>query len=85
MDERYAIIKRLDRYFVSLKAGNHQEIARSGPFETEEMARLIFPSERAKAAAAEALRLKAEEEAAAAERGNPRGTKTWNFAAANVR
>ncbi len=65
LDERYAIIKRLDRYFVSLKAGNHQEIARSGPFESEEAARLIFPSERAKAAA-ESLRLKAEEEAKAA-------------------
>lgn len=36
--ERYAIIEDTGNYFVTLKAGNHKEIARSCPFDSEENA-----------------------------------------------
>ena len=81
LEERYAILEKMGRYFVILKAGNHQEIARSCPYDSEAAARAIFPSGRAETArlkaealaaaaaakaAAEAAALKAEQEAAAA-------------------
>jgi outer membrane protein OmpA-like peptidoglycan-associated protein/uncharacterized protein YegP (UPF0339 family) len=47
MEERYAILEKMGRFFVILKAGNHQEIARSCPFNSEAEARAIFPSGRA--------------------------------------
>jgi outer membrane protein OmpA-like peptidoglycan-associated protein/uncharacterized protein YegP (UPF0339 family) len=46
VEERYTIEKVRNFYFVVLKAGNHQEIARSCPCETEEAARKFFPSAR---------------------------------------
>jgi outer membrane protein OmpA-like peptidoglycan-associated protein/uncharacterized protein YegP (UPF0339 family) len=49
VEERYTIEKVRNYYFVVLKAGNHQEIARSCPCETEEAARKLFPSARRKA------------------------------------
>jgi outer membrane protein OmpA-like peptidoglycan-associated protein/uncharacterized protein YegP (UPF0339 family) len=68
LEERYAIIEKLSHYFTILKAGNHQEIARSCPYDSEATARALFPSARAEAARlkaeAEAARLKAEAEAA---------------------
>ncbi len=47
MEERYAVLEKMGRFFVILKAGNHQEIARSCPFNSEAEARAIFPSGRA--------------------------------------
>jgi outer membrane protein OmpA-like peptidoglycan-associated protein/uncharacterized protein YegP (UPF0339 family) len=52
LEERYAVLEKMGRYFVILKAGNHQEIARSCPFSSEAAARAIFPSGRAAVAAA---------------------------------
>jgi uncharacterized protein YegP (UPF0339 family) len=46
-EDRYSVMERMGRYFVCLKAGNHQEIARSCPYDSEAGARLIFPSGRA--------------------------------------
>ncbi len=73
LEERYAIMEKIGRYFVILKAGNHQEIARSCPKDTEAAALAMYPKARAEAvrlkaeaAAAEAARLKAEAEATAA-------------------
>jgi uncharacterized protein YegP (UPF0339 family)/outer membrane protein OmpA-like peptidoglycan-associated protein len=72
LEERYAVLEKMGRYFVILKAGNHQEIARSCPFDSEAAARAIFPSGRAETARlkaeaiAAAAAAKAEEEAAAA-------------------
>lgn len=73
IEERYSIMENLGHYFVILKAGNHQEIARSCPYDSEAAARTLFPSARAamlakvKAEAeAAAAKLKAEAEAAAA-------------------
>lgn len=54
MEERYSILPKAGKYFVILKAGNHQEIGRSCPFDSEEDAKSIFPSERAKRKAAAA-------------------------------
>ncbi len=45
-EERFSIVERAGHYFVILKAGNHQEIARSCPFNTREEALALFPSER---------------------------------------
>ncbi len=53
MEERYAIMEKMGRFFVILKAGNHQEIARSCPYDSEEAARAIFPSGRLVRAQAE--------------------------------
>lgn len=64
IEERYSIMEKLGRYFVLLKAGNHQEIARSCPYDSEAAALALYPNARAAAAAAEAARLKAEIEAA---------------------
>ncbi|MBL0246536.1 MAG: DUF1508 domain-containing protein [Sphingobacteriales bacterium] len=51
LEERYATIQLADRTWVlSLKAGNHQEIAQSCPVASEEAAKAFLPSERAKAA-----------------------------------
>ena len=40
----------MGRYFVILKAGNHQEIARSCPFSTEAAAGMLYPTARIRAA-----------------------------------
>ena len=67
LEERYAILEKMGRYFVILKAGNHQEIARSCPYDSAAAARAIFPSGRAEMARLQAeAAAKAEEEAAAA-------------------
>jgi outer membrane protein OmpA-like peptidoglycan-associated protein len=47
--ERYSIEQAHDVYFVVLKAGNRQEIARSCPLESEAVARALFPSEKSPA------------------------------------
>lgn len=50
LEERYATIEKFSRYFTILKAGNHQEIARSCSYESAAAAMAIYPSARAKAA-----------------------------------
>jgi uncharacterized protein YegP (UPF0339 family)/outer membrane protein OmpA-like peptidoglycan-associated protein len=55
IEERYGIDEYRGVYFTTLKAGNHQEIARSCPYKSEAEARSLFPSERAKALAAMSL------------------------------
>jgi uncharacterized protein YegP (UPF0339 family) len=45
-EDRYSVMERMGRYFVCLKAGNHQEIARSCPYDSEAGARRIFPGYR---------------------------------------
>ncbi len=50
LEERYSVMEKLGRYFVILKAGNHQEIARSCPYDSESAALAIFPNARAEAA-----------------------------------
>lgn len=62
IEERYSILENLGHYFVILKAANHQEIARSCPYDSEAAARTLFPGARATALA----KIKAEAEAAAA-------------------
>ncbi len=52
LEERYSVEQKRNAWFTVLKAGNHQEIARSCPYETEAAAIAIFPSEREKARAA---------------------------------
>jgi outer membrane protein OmpA-like peptidoglycan-associated protein/uncharacterized protein YegP (UPF0339 family) len=47
---KYSITERMGRYFVILKAGNHQEIARSCPYESEAAAMAIYPTQRTRAA-----------------------------------
>ena len=64
LEERYSILEKLGHFFVILKAGNHQEIARSCPYATREAAMALFPSERQKVA--EAAKHKHEAELAAA-------------------
>jgi outer membrane protein OmpA-like peptidoglycan-associated protein/uncharacterized protein YegP (UPF0339 family) len=67
MEERYAIMEKMGRFFVILKAGNHQEIARSCPYDSEEAARAIFPSGRlAKEGAAQSAEFNAKAAAATA-------------------
>jgi outer membrane protein OmpA-like peptidoglycan-associated protein/uncharacterized protein YegP (UPF0339 family) len=58
LEERYGVESKLNRYFTFLKAGNHQEIARSGAFPTELAAKSLYPSAR-KAAAESKMRAKA--------------------------
>lgn len=59
LEERYKVIQMPDsQWYVSLRAGNHQEIARSCGYATEEEAQYLTPSGRA--------RRKAEREAAKA-------------------
>jgi outer membrane protein OmpA-like peptidoglycan-associated protein/uncharacterized protein YegP (UPF0339 family) len=58
LEERYGVEPKLNRYFTFLKAGNHQEIARSGAFPTELAAKSLYPSAR-KAAAESKMRAKA--------------------------
>jgi outer membrane protein OmpA-like peptidoglycan-associated protein/uncharacterized protein YegP (UPF0339 family) len=62
LEERYSVMEKLGRYFVILKAGNHQEIGRSCPYDSEAAALAFFPNARAEAARllaeAEANRLK---------------------------
>jgi uncharacterized protein YegP (UPF0339 family) len=47
LDARYATLERMGRYFTILKAGNHQEIARSCPYSSEADALAIYPGARA--------------------------------------
>jgi outer membrane protein OmpA-like peptidoglycan-associated protein/uncharacterized protein YegP (UPF0339 family) len=47
IEARYSITERMGRYFVILKAGNNQEIARSCPFSSEAAALGLYPSARA--------------------------------------
>jgi outer membrane protein OmpA-like peptidoglycan-associated protein/uncharacterized protein YegP (UPF0339 family) len=63
LEERYGVEPKLNRYFTFLKAGNHQEIARSGAFPTELAAKSLYPSAR-KAAAESKIRAKAAMDAA---------------------
>jgi uncharacterized protein YegP (UPF0339 family) len=44
---RYATVERMGRFFTILKAGNHQEIARSCPYSSEAAALAIYPEARA--------------------------------------
>jgi uncharacterized protein YegP (UPF0339 family) len=46
LEERYSTFDRGNKYFVTLKAGNHQEIARSCPYDTADAAMALFPSRR---------------------------------------
>lgn len=56
IEERYKIVQFPDgKWYVSLRAGNHQEIARSCGYDTEEEAATLTPSGRAAKAAAMAL------------------------------
>jgi uncharacterized protein YegP (UPF0339 family) len=43
LSERYTVAEIAGRWFVTLKAGNHQEIARSCPYESEDAARNAYP------------------------------------------
>ncbi|HFA49777.1 MAG TPA: DUF1508 domain-containing protein [Bacteroidetes bacterium] len=52
LEERYSIDEKMNHFFVVLKAGNHQEIARSCPYKDKAAAMALFPSEREKARAA---------------------------------
>ena len=54
LEERYAILEKMGRYFVILKAGNHQEIARSCGYNSRAEAEAIFPASRAAAKSARA-------------------------------
>jgi outer membrane protein OmpA-like peptidoglycan-associated protein/uncharacterized protein YegP (UPF0339 family) len=49
MDERYSVSEMHHKFFVVLKAGNHQEIARSCAYDTREAAMAFFPAARLKA------------------------------------
>lgn len=59
LEQRYAVLEKFSRYFTILKAGNHQEIARSCPYDTEGGAMALYPSARAKVAADKAAALAA--------------------------
>ena len=52
MEKRYSIEEKMNYFFVVLKAGNHQEIARSCPYKERAAAMALYPSEREKARAA---------------------------------
>ena len=58
LEEHYSVLEKMGRYFVILKAGNYQEIARSCPYDSESAALATFPNARA-----ETARLLAEAEA----------------------
>jgi outer membrane protein OmpA-like peptidoglycan-associated protein/uncharacterized protein YegP (UPF0339 family) len=47
LNERYSTVEKMGRYFVILKAGNHQEIARSCPYDSEAAALATYPNARA--------------------------------------
>ena len=72
LDERYGTIEKMGRHFVILKAGNHQEIARSCPYDNQAAALAFYPSARGKTiedarlAAEAAAKVKADEAAAVA-------------------
>ena len=51
LEARYSVFEKFGRYFTILKAGNHQEIARSCAHDTEGGALALFPGERARLAA----------------------------------
>jgi outer membrane protein OmpA-like peptidoglycan-associated protein/uncharacterized protein YegP (UPF0339 family) len=46
LNERYSTVEKMGRYFVILKAGNHQEIARSCPYDSEASALATYPNAR---------------------------------------
>ena len=58
LEEHYSVLEKMGRYFVILKAGNYQEIARSCPYDSESAALATFPNARV-----ETARLLAEAEA----------------------
>jgi len=60
IEERYKIEESHGAYFLTLKAGNHQEIGRSCMFNTKEEANMYLPSERAKQAAVLMANVKSE-------------------------
>jgi uncharacterized protein YegP (UPF0339 family) len=47
LEARYSVIEKMGRYFIVLKAGNHQEIAKSCPYTSEAAALAHFPEARA--------------------------------------
>jgi uncharacterized protein YegP (UPF0339 family) len=47
LEARYSVIEKMGRYFIALKAGNHQEIAKSCPYTSEAAALAHFPEARA--------------------------------------
>jgi outer membrane protein OmpA-like peptidoglycan-associated protein/uncharacterized protein YegP (UPF0339 family) len=49
LNERYSTVEKMGRYFVILKAGNHQEIARSCPYDSEAAALATYPNARVQA------------------------------------
>ncbi len=65
LEARYSVFEKFGRYFTVLKAGNHQEIARSCAHDTEGGALALFPSARASVAAEKAAALAAASAAAA--------------------
>lgn len=65
LEERYSTIEKVGRHFVILKAGNHQEIARSCGYDSAAAAMALYPSARAKAAEEKAASLAAAAAAAA--------------------
>jgi uncharacterized protein YegP (UPF0339 family) len=46
LEERYSTFERSGHHFVTLKAGNHQEIARSCPYDSADAAMALYPSRR---------------------------------------
>ena len=52
IEERFSVDEKMGHFFTVLKAGNHQEIARSCPHDSHAAAMLLYPSEREKARAA---------------------------------
>ena len=59
LEERYSTIEKIGRHFTILKAGNHQEIARSCSFDSAAAAMSLYPSARARAAEEKAAALAA--------------------------
>ena len=46
-ESKYSTLERMGRHFVILKAGNHQEIARSCPYDSQDSAMALYPMARA--------------------------------------
>ena len=66
IEERYATMEKVQRYFTILKAANHQEIARSCGKDSGAAAAALYPSGRAAAAASLVAAAKAKADADAA-------------------
>ena len=84
LEDRYAVLEKFSRYFTILKAGNHQEIARSCPYDTEGGAMALYPGARAKFASEKAAALAAAAEKAAALAAAAAAEKAATLAAATV-